>query len=77
MDELLRTRAGGEGRGEPGLPPRMRPQDGLGGRLARWMWPRRKAARMLLQMLLRPDGFRGCLLLARLWGKKMSGVAAA
>ena len=24
------------------------------------MWPRRKAARMLLRILLRPDSFRGC-----------------
>ena len=46
----------GRGRGErsprtqsrgPGLPPRMRPQDGRGRSLTRWMWPCRKAARML------------------------------
>ena len=54
------------GRAQPGLPPQMRPQDGRGCRFARWMWSRRKAERMLLRMLLRPDGFRGCLQWTRL-----------
>ena len=56
------------GSGEPGLPPRMRPHYGHCSRFARWMWPRRKAARMLLWILLRPDGFRGCFLRIRLCG---------
>ena len=65
------------------MPPRMRPQDGrVGTRRPRrsfvlWMWSRRKAARMLLPMLLRPEGFREGLLRTRLYGGRMSGAATA
>ena len=65
------------GRGEVRLPLRRRPRDGRGGREARWLWPRRKAARMPLRMSPRPDGFRGCVLRTRLRGGRRSGAAAA
>ena len=55
----------------------MRPRNGRGSRSTRRVWPRRKAARMLLRALLLPDGFGGCLPRTRLWGGRMSGAAAA